>query len=125
MRWLQYHSFLLLYIVFTVGSQLIMRWRVGAAGSLPLATTDRVAFVTSMLMTPWVWAAIFCTFLAGVSWMLALTRFDLTYAFPFTGVSFVLILFAGAFLFGEHVGPGRIAGTLLVLLGLIVIVRSA
>jgi drug/metabolite transporter (DMT)-like permease len=77
-----------------------------------------------MLLTPWVWGAILCTFLAGVAWMLALTRFELTYAFPFTGVSFVLILFAGAYLFGEHVSLARIAGTLLVVLGLIVVVRS-
>lgn len=123
MRWLQHHAFLLLYIVFTVGSQLIMRWRVGYPAS-SLAATDRLAFVVSMLMMPWVWVAILCTFLAGVAWMLALTRFELSYAFPFTGVSFVLILIAGAFLFGEHVSMARIAGTLLIVLGLIVVVRS-
>lgn len=124
MRWLQYHTVLLLYIVFTVASQLIMRWRVGSIGTLSPAANERIAFVASMLMTPWVWVAILCTFLAGVAWMLALTRFELTYAFPFTGVSFVLILFAGAFMFGEHVSLARIAGTLLVVLGLIVVVRS-
>lgn len=124
MRWLQSHTFLLFYILFTVASQLIMRWRVGAAGALSPSGSDGLRFVASMLMTPWVWAAILCTFLAGVAWMLALTRFDLTYAFPFTGVSFVLILLAGAFLFGEHVGLARTAGTLLVVLGLVVVVRS-
>lgn len=124
MRWLQLHSFLFLYILFTVASQLIMRWRVGSAGALPAATPDRLQFVASLLMTPWVWTAIVCTFLAGVAWMLALTRFELTYAFPFTGISFVLILFAGAFVFGEHVGIARIVGTLLVVLGLVVVVRS-
>jgi multidrug transporter EmrE-like cation transporter len=124
MRWLQYHAFLLLYIVFTVASQLIMRWRVGSTGALSPVAGDRFHFVASMLMTPWVWTAILCTFLAGVAWMLALTRFELTYAFPFTGVSFVLILFAGAFMFGEHVSLARIAGTLLVVLGLVVVVRS-
>jgi len=124
MRWLQHHTFLLLYIVFTVASQLIMRWRVGSAGGLSPTAGDQLHFVASMLMTPWVWAAILSTFLAGVAWMLALTRFELTYAFPFTGVSFVLILFAGAFMFGEHVSLARIAGTLLVVLGLIVVVRS-
>lgn len=124
MHWLQYHAYLLLYIVFTLASQLIMRWRVGSAGALAPATHDRLQFVASLLMTPWVWTAILCTFLAGVAWMLALTRFELTYAFPFTGVSFVLILFAGAFMFGEHVSLARIAGTLLVVLGLVIVVRS-
>jgi drug/metabolite transporter (DMT)-like permease len=122
MIWLRSNAFLILYIVLTTASQLIMRWQVSAAA--PTTSTNRLDFVVSMLLTPWVWAAILATFLAGVAWMLALTRFELTYAFPFTGVTFALILLAGAFLFGEHVGPARIGGTLLVLLGLIVIVRS-
>jgi len=122
MTWLRSNAFLLLYIALTTASQLIMRWQVTAAAP---SAGSRFGFIVSMLLTPWVWAAILATFLAGLAWMLALTRFELTYAFPFTGVTFALILVAGAFLFGEHVGPGRIAGTLLVLLGLIVIVRSA
>jgi multidrug transporter EmrE-like cation transporter len=124
MSWLQRNSFLLLYILFTVASQIIMRWRVGSSSDATTDAMSRLQFVLSMLLTPWVWGAILCTFLAGVAWMLALTRFELTYAFPFTGVSFVLILFAGAFLFGEHVSLARIAGTMLVVLGLIVVVRS-
>lgn len=124
MSWLQRNAFLLLYILFTVASQIIMRWRVGPSSDAATDAMSRFQFVVSMLLTPWVWGAILCTFLAGVAWMLALTRFELTYAFPFTGVSFVLILLAGAFLFGEHVSFARIAGTLLVVLGLIVVVRS-
>jgi len=123
MTWLRSNAFLILYILLTTASQLIMRWQVSAGA--PPASGSRFDFIVSMLLTPWVWAAILATFLAGLAWMLTLTRFELTYAFPFTGVTFALILFAGAFLFGEHVGPARIAGTALVLLGLIVIVRSA
>jgi drug/metabolite transporter (DMT)-like permease len=123
MSWLRSNAFLILYVLLTTSSQLIMRWQVSAAA--PPASGSRVDFIVSMLLTPWVWVAILATFLAGLAWMLALTRFELTYAFPFTGVTFALILLAGAFLFGEHVGPARIAGTFLVLAGLVVIVRSA
>lgn len=124
MRWIQYHSFIFLCILFTVTSQLLMRWRVGMAGPLPSGSADRVQFVASLLLTPWIWVAVACTFLAGVSWMLALTRFELSYAFPFTGASFLLILFAGTMLFNEHVSGTRILGTVIVMLGLFVVVRS-
>ena len=77
-----------------------------------------------LLATPWVWLAFLTTFLAGVMWMLTLGKLDLTYAFPFTGIAFLIILFAGAFVFGEPVSSGRVIGTLLVVAGLIVVVRS-
>ena len=124
MRWLLQHSYIFLCISFTVASQLLMRWRVGAAGALPASMADRASFVLGLLLTPWIWLAIACTFLAGVSWMLALTRFDLSYAFPFTGISFLVILLAGAFMFNEHVNTARAIGTFLVMAGLIVVVRS-
>jgi multidrug transporter EmrE-like cation transporter len=123
-RWVQQHSFIFLCIAFTVTSQLLMRWRVGAAGPLPAATAERVNFVIGLLLTPWIWLAVLCTFLAGVSWMLALTRFDLSYAFPFTGVSFLVMLLAGALMFHEHVTTARAIGTFLVMFGLVVVVRS-
>jgi drug/metabolite transporter (DMT)-like permease len=123
MTWWQRHAYLMLYIVFTVSSQLIIRWRVGGAGALAPGA-DRVAFVLNLLATPWVWAAFLATFLAGVMWMLTLGRLDLTYAFPFTGNTFLIILFAGALLFGEPVSSGRVIGTLLVVSGLVVVVRS-
>jgi len=123
-RWLQQHSFIFFCVAFTIASQLLMRWRVGVAGPLPTATIDRANFVLGLLLTPWIWLAIGCTFLAGVSWMLALTRFDLSYAFPFTGVSFLVMLLAGSFVFNEHVTMARVLGTLLVMIGLVVVVRS-
>jgi drug/metabolite transporter (DMT)-like permease len=123
MTWWQRHAYLLLYIVFTVASQLIMRWRIGPANAA--ADPDyRIAFVLGLLAMPWVWVAFLSTFLAGVAWMLTLSRLELTYAFPFTGVAFLLILLAGAFVFGEHVSTGRVAGTLLVIAGLVIVVRS-
>lgn len=121
--WWQRHAFLALYIVFTVSSQLIMRWRIGAPGA-GSADADRLGFVLGLLAMPWVWVAFACTFLAGVMWMLTLSGLELTYAFPFTGVAFLLILLAGAFVFGEHVNVGRVVGTLLVVAGLVVVVRS-
>lgn len=124
MRWIGQHSFILLCIAFTVASQLLMRWRVGLAGALPAGLGERARFVFELLLTPWIWLAIVCTFLAGVSWMLALTRFELSYAFPFTGATFLVMLFAGSLMFHEHVTLGRVVGTLLVTIGLIVVVRS-
>jgi drug/metabolite transporter (DMT)-like permease len=123
MDWLARHGYLLAYIVLSVSSQLIVRWCVGSAGSLAPGA-DRFGFVLNLLLTPWIWVAFACTFLAGVTWMLTLSRLDLTYAFPFTGVTFLIILLAGATVFGEHVSAGRIAGTLLVVAGLVVVVRS-
>lgn len=118
------HSAILLTIGLTVYSQLIMRWQVAAAGSLPADADGKFQFVFALLLQPWVMSAIAASFLAGISWMLAMSRFELSYAFPFMGLNFVLILFASVILFGEALTISKLIGTLLVMAGIVVLARG-
>jgi multidrug transporter EmrE-like cation transporter len=118
------HVYIFSMIVFTIYSQIIMRWRVGLVGHLPESALGKVAFIAGLLTNPWVLSGIFATFLAGVSWMLALSKFELSYAYPYTGLIYVFMMMAGAFVFGDAMTPGRVVGTLITIAGLIVISRG-
>jgi multidrug transporter EmrE-like cation transporter len=52
--------------------------------------------------------------------MAALTQFDLSYAYPFMSLSFVLVLVFSVVLFGETATAPRIIGILLILAGIAV-----
>jgi drug/metabolite transporter (DMT)-like permease len=101
-----------------------MRWQVIKAGKIPPDFFGKIQFVISLLLSPWVMSGIVATFLAGVSWMLAMTRFEVSYAFPFVSLSFILILFASIYLFNESFTLTKFAGTLIVILGIIIIARG-
>lgn len=118
------HLYILGTLLFAVYSQLVMRWQVSAAGSPPPDLGGKVAFVVSLLLNPWVLSGLLATFLSGVAWMLAMTRFEISYAYPFIGLNFVLVPAAGVLLFGESMSGPKLAGTGLVVLGIIVIARS-
>lgn len=115
------HSYILATIFFTVYSQLIIRWQVGATGQLPIDMPGKIRFVIDLLINPWVLTGIAATFLAGVSWMLTMAKFEISYAFPFMGVNYILILASGILLFNESFTLSKFVGTLLVLAGVIVI----
>ncbi|CAG0958444.1 partial undecaprenyl phosphate-alpha-L-ara4N flippase subunit ArnF, partial [Burkholderiales bacterium] len=108
----------------TVYSQLIMRWQVSAAGPLPEGLAEKLGYVTTLLLNPWVVSSVAATFMAGVSWMLAMTKFELSYAYPFVSLNYVLVLIAGFMLFNETLSAAKLAGTALVLLGIVVIARG-
>jgi len=114
------HVYILASIAFTVYSQLIMRWQVSAAGDLPSDFLGKARFVGILLVNPWVLSGIFSTLLAGVSWMLAMTRFEVSYAYPFVGLSFILVMVLSGLIFGESIGAYKIVGTILVVAGVIV-----
>ena len=53
----------------------------------------------------------------AVIWLLVLARFDLSFAYPFVGLGFIVTMALGWWVLGEPVGFARLAGTLLVASG--------
>ena len=118
------HLYIVSTVAFTVYSQLIMRWQVSLAGGLPTDTSGKVMFVGALLLKPWVITGMAASFFAGVSWMLAMTKFEVSYAFPFVSVTYVLILISSAVLFNETMNSPKIVGTLIIMVGLVVLARG-
>ncbi len=56
--------------------------------------------------------------------LMALSRVDLSFAYPFLSVSYVLVLLAGYFWFGETINASRIAGVALICIGTFFVARS-
>jgi len=101
-----------------------MRWQVAAAGQLPDDISGKIRFIVALLLNPWVVTSIVATFFAGVSWMLAMTRFEVSYAFPFVSLNYVLILAASVLLFNESFTVTKFVGSLIVIIGIIVIAKG-
>jgi len=118
------HSYIALTIFFTVYSQLVIRWQVGNAGELPIDWSGKVHYFVVLLVNPWVASAILATFFAGLSWMATMTKFEISYAFPFISLEFIIILLASFFIFGESISISKAIGTFLVCVGLFFLARG-
>jgi len=57
-------------------------------------------------------------------WLMALSRVELSYAYPFASLSYVLMLAASWFLFRENITAVRLLGTVVVGIGVFLISRS-
>jgi drug/metabolite transporter (DMT)-like permease len=107
-------------VLLTVYAQMIIKWQVGKVGHFPSGTSARLDYLRLVLLNPWVISAFLGGLLASFSWIAALSRLELSRAYPFTAASFVLILVLSAIFFNEAITPVKIAGALLIVLGLIV-----
>jgi drug/metabolite transporter (DMT)-like permease len=70
---------------------------------------------------------LFGLFLYGVGailWLWVLARTDLSFAYPFVGLGFILTMLFGYAFLGEPVGLARIAGTLLIVGGVVLVSQS-
>jgi drug/metabolite transporter (DMT)-like permease len=118
------HIYIALTVLFTVYSQLILRWQVGNAGALPAPLTAKVMHILALLLNPWVISGLAATFIAGISWMMTLSQFQLSYAYPFVSLTYVLVMVGDAVFFSDALNSTRVLGTCVVLAGVIIIARG-
>jgi multidrug transporter EmrE-like cation transporter len=114
------HFYIFLTILLTVYGQIVTKWQVQGAGSLPLDTIEKIQYIIKLLLNPWVISSFVCAFLAALSWMAAMTKFPLSYAYPFMSLAFVLVIFLSAIFFKEPITIGKSVGMGFIVLGIIV-----
>jgi drug/metabolite transporter (DMT)-like permease len=107
-------------VLFTVYGQIVLKWQVAKAGLFPVAFPDKLAFLVSLIWNPWILSGIVAGFFAFLCWIAALTQFELSYAYPFMSLSFLLVLILSAILFHEPVTIHKAIGVALVVAGIIV-----
>jgi len=125
MQFLINHFYLFLAISFGVASQLIVKWKMSEFSFNDYETMyDKFIFAFGMLLNPYIILSLILTLLAGVTWMIAMTKFDISYAYPFTTLGFVFVFIFSVILFGEPVNWYKSIGLLFIILGLIISSRS-
>lgn len=110
-------------IVFTVYGQIILKWRLNQLGNLPEATTDKLVFLFKSLFDPFIFSGFASAFIASLFWMAAMTKFEITKAYPFMSLAPALVLIFGVFFLNEHFTVGKVLGLAFIILGTIITVK--
>jgi len=89
-------------------------------GNLPLEFTEKLMFLAKALLDPFIISGFIAAFVASLFWMAAMTKLELSTAYPFMSLAFVLVLLLSALLFREPITVGKVLGMALICAGIIV-----
>jgi multidrug transporter EmrE-like cation transporter len=118
MRNLAGYVYIGITILLTVYGQVVVKWQVSRAGALPEGGGDMTMFLFRLVLNPWVLSGFAAAFLAAVFWIAVLTKFQLSYAYPFVALTFVFVVAAGGLLFGEPITAPKLFGLALIVAGI-------
>jgi drug/metabolite transporter (DMT)-like permease len=94
-------------------------------GQLPEALSDKIQFMIHAYLDPWVISGFVVAFMASLTWAMAMTKFQLSQAYPFMSLTYVIVFALSVFLFNEEVNLYKIIGCALVLLGIIIVAKAS
>lgn len=112
------YIYILITIILTVYGQLVVKWQVNLAGEFPVSVNEKIIFLMKILINPWVVSSLVAALLAAVAWMAAMTKLDLSHAYPFMGLTFALVLVLSGVFFDEPMNWQKTAGVMLIIGGI-------
>ena len=106
-------------IFFTVYGQIVLKWRINDVGSMPDNFAEKISFLAHLLFDPWIFSGFVSAFIASFFWMATMTKFEISYAYPFMSSAFVLVFLLSVIFFQEAVTVQKIAGLVLIVVGIV------
>ena len=119
------YLYILATLFFTIYGQLILKWRIGKLGfSLPESgIIDKFTSLIKLIFDPFIFSGFVSAFIASMFWMAAMTKFEITQAYPFMSLAPAIVFLLGVWLLNETFTIGKVVGLILIILGTIVTVK--
>ena len=105
-------------------AQLALKASVRDIGEIGLALSGSGGVALRLLAEPWLWVGLFCYGISVVIWILALSRVDVSIAYPMLSIGYVVNAIAAWAWFGEALTLMRLGGIGIIVLGVFVLARS-
>jgi len=116
--------FILTGVLLNAGAQLLLKAGVRPLGAITIEWSTVLPTALKVL-TQWpIIAGLGCYVLSVGVWIVGLSRADVSQAYPMLSMGYVVNALAAWWLFGEALGPMRLAGLLLILAGVFVMSRG-
>lgn len=115
-------------ILFTVTTnamaQIMLKYGMGSFGDLTARASSPLATAVSVLFNPWVFAGLSVFVISMASHLVVLSRVELSFAYPFLSIAYILVAAFAFFIFGEGIGLVRLLGYALICGGTILVAFS-
>lgn len=67
---------------------------------MPEGLGEKAIFMVQLFLDPWLLSGFASAFITSLFWMAAMTKFELSFAYPIMSLSFLIVFFFSIWLFG-------------------------
>ena len=114
----------LLSISINTAAQLLLKEGMNRIGHFEFALSSFGPIFVKLTTNYFIIGGLTAYVFSVTTWLLVLSRAEVSYAYPLTSLGYILTALAGYFLMNEGLTPLRIVGILVIMLGVILVTRS-
>jgi multidrug transporter EmrE-like cation transporter len=105
-------------------AQLALKGSVRDTGVIELSLAQAGPVALRLAAEPWLWVGLSCYGVSVIVWILALSRVDVSIAYPMLSIGYIVNALAAWALFGEALTVSRAVGIAVIMLGVFILTRG-
>jgi drug/metabolite transporter (DMT)-like permease len=107
-----------------VASQILLKKGMETVGQFPQGFSEIFHFFLKAFSNPYVLTAMAAILIGGLAWIGAISKLEISRAYPVLALSYVLVVLFSIWFFKENVGALRWVGIVCICAGVVLIARS-
>ena len=111
-------------VLLNAAAQLLLKAGTNAIGHFQFSSVNLWPIGWKVATQPHILAGVSCYVVSLVVWIMALSRVEVSVAYPMLSIGYVVNAAGAYFLFGEAVGVQRLIGIGVIVLGVYLVARS-
>ena len=121
---LTYLPLILFTVLTNAAAQIMLKKGMNSVGALDIGSDGLIGTVFRVVFSPFVFMGLTTFVISMASHLIVLSKVQLSYAYPFLSLAYVVVAAYSYFFFAEDIGLARLAGIGLIVAGTILIAQS-
>jgi multidrug transporter EmrE-like cation transporter len=117
-------SIILAGVLLNAVAQLLLKAGTNAIGVISVAAENALPLLLKVSLHPFILGGLGCYVVSVGLWIVALSRVDVSVAYPMLSIGYVVNAVAAWYLFGEALTATRLAGIAVIVFGVFLISRT-
>jgi multidrug transporter EmrE-like cation transporter len=123
MTWAAF-ALILTGVLLNAAAQLALKASVSDTGVISFDMQSLFSSAGSLASNLWLWLGLICYGISVIVWIVALSRVDVSIAYPMLSIGYVVNAIAAWHLFDEPMNIGKIIGIGVIIVGVYILARS-
>jgi multidrug transporter EmrE-like cation transporter len=120
----QTFSLVLTGVLLNAAAQLALKASVRDTGAIEFRASAALPTALKLSVEPWLWLGLTCYVVSVVVWILALSRVDVSIAYPMLSLGYIVNAIAAWAWLGEDMNLAKVIGIGIIILGVLVLARA-
>jgi multidrug transporter EmrE-like cation transporter len=117
-------SLIITGVLLNAFAQLALKASVREMGEIKLSLNGAWPVTQQLMLEPSLWLGLFFYGISVIIWILALSRVDVSIAYPMLSIGYIVNALLAWYLFGEALTVERLTGIGVIILGVYILARS-